>query len=65
MVVILAIVLAAIFRKEVLKVLEEFLNWVKDNPVLGPVFLIILYIFCVVLFFPGSILTLGAGFALK
>ena len=64
-IVVIAIVIAAIYKTEILKILESFLDWVKEHQVLGPILLVLLYIVCVVLFFPGSILTLGAGLALK
>ena len=64
-IVVIAIVIAAIYKTEILKILESFLDWVKEHQVLGPMLLVLLYIVCVVLFFPGSILTLGAGLALK
>jgi len=46
-------------------VLRDFVNWVKDHPLAGPFALSGVYVFCTVLFIPGSILTLGAGFAFK
>ena len=59
------VVLLIVFRDPVMKALKSFLKWVEENPVLGPVLLSLVYIVCVVFFFPGSILTLGSGFALK
>jgi phosphotransferase system glucose/maltose/N-acetylglucosamine-specific IIC component len=44
---------------------ESFIDWIRDNPILGPFILIIVYIIATVLFLPGIILTLGAGFALN
>ena len=41
--------------------LNHFVLWVALNPALGAVVLALVYIVAVVLFIPGSILTLGAG----
>jgi len=49
----------------VLPVKEYFVNvleWIDELGVWGPVFLAAIYILACVLFLPGSILTLGAGF---
>ena len=43
--------------------IQEFIEWLEENPLSGPFVLSIIYIFCSILFVPGSILTLGAGFA--
>ena len=43
--------------------LTDFLAWVQDIGPWGPAFLAIAYVPAAVLFLPGSILTLGAGFA--
>jgi len=59
-------ILIIIFEgKKVKQILQDFLLWIKDNPVLGPFLLALVYIFAVVFFMPGSILTLGSGFALN
>ena len=42
--------------------LESFLTWVEENEVLGMFIFVIVYILATVLFVPGLILTLGAGF---
>ena len=63
LVIVVLIVVAIVFRSQILEILQDFLEWVKENPVLGPIILCIVYIFCTVLFVPGSILTIGAGFA--
>ena len=43
--------------------LEQFNNWVRDLGPLGFVLFIAVYIVSAVFFVPGSVLTLGAGFA--
>lgn len=43
--------------------LVDFLGWVQQIGPLGPVYLGAAYVLATVLFIPGSILTLGAGFA--
>ncbi|MDY6802302.1 MAG: TVP38/TMEM64 family protein [Cyanobacteriota bacterium] len=42
--------------------LIDALNWIRDLGAIGPVVFIIIYILAAVLFIPGSLLTLGAGF---
>lgn len=42
--------------------LIDALNWIRDLGAIGPIVFIIIYIFAAVLFVPGSLLTLGAGF---
>lgn len=42
--------------------MQDFLHWVEDNPVEGIFAFIIVYFVATILFIPGSILTLGAGF---
>ena len=43
--------------------LEEFIDWVADEPAAGAVLLASVYVVAAVCFVPGSILTLGAGAA--
>lgn len=42
----------------------KFLQWVQDHPFQGAVLVTAVYIVATVLFVPGSILSLGAGFAI-
>lgn len=42
---------------------EAFIDFLRDNPILAPFILILAYIVATILFLPGLILTLGAGFA--
>lgn len=41
------------------------LEWTEGIGVWGPVFVVVFYVGACVLFFPGSVLTLGAGFIFK
>jgi uncharacterized membrane protein YdjX (TVP38/TMEM64 family) len=41
---------------------QDFLEWIEDNPVAGIFLFIIVYFIATVFFIPGSLLTLGAGF---
>ena len=43
--------------------LLNFLSWVQDHPYQGVLAVICVYIVATILFIPGSVLTLGAGFA--
>ena len=65
LVIVVVIVLIIVFRSQVNDALSSFINWVRDHHVAGPFALVAVYIFCTVLFIPGSILTLGAGLAFK
>lgn len=42
---------------------ESFIDFLRDNPVLAPFILIMVYAIATIVFLPGLILTLGAGFA--
>jgi uncharacterized membrane protein YdjX (TVP38/TMEM64 family) len=42
----------------------EFLEWAREHRALGAGLLIVAYVLACVLFIPGSLITLGAGFAL-
>lgn len=41
------------------------LEWIQDLGFWGPVFIVVFYVVASVLFLPGSVLTLGAGFLFK
>lgn len=45
--------------------LGYFLSWVDSLGIWGPILLAEMYVFCTILFVPGSILTIGAGFAFQ
>jgi len=42
--------------------IDEFLEWIENNPAPGFFVFVLVYFVATVLFIPGSILTLGAGF---
>ena len=54
-----------VLRDDVEEVTEKFLEWVKQNPLLGPFMLSLAFCVCTVLCIPGSILTIGAGIAFQ
>ena len=58
----LALVLGLVFLKEVKAGLEAFLAWTQGIGFWGPPLLSAAYVLACVLFLPGSILTVGAGF---
>ena len=43
--------------------LRRLVEWVRDNPGLGVLVVIVVYAFAAVMFIPGSIITLGVGAA--
>jgi uncharacterized membrane protein YdjX (TVP38/TMEM64 family) len=65
--VVLAVVAAGVLTAVVLlpvkDYLQQFLAWVQDLGFWGPVVLALVYVPAAVLCVPGSLLTLGAGFA--
>jgi hypothetical protein len=60
---LLFVVIDALGDRKVEATLLEFLKWVEEYPVEGVLAVIVVYIFATILFVPGSILTLGTGFA--
>ncbi len=59
---VLAVLIAASFLLPVRSWLETLLKWIEGIGYLGIFVVICIYIIATPLFFPGSILTLGAGF---
>lgn len=49
-------------RNLIIDLVDDFLEWVEDNPTEGVFAFIGVYMISTVLFIPGSLLTLGAGF---
>ena len=64
-ILIAAIVLVIVFLDEVKEILTKFLEWLRDNPVIGPLILFCVYIVAVIFFIPGSLLTIGGAVALQ
>jgi uncharacterized membrane protein YdjX (TVP38/TMEM64 family) len=56
-----AIVTSVVFFSQLKEWLAGLLRWLDDLGFWGPVLLVLVYIIGTVFFFPGSILTLGAG----
>ena len=56
------LVLAALLYLDIQRVLRDALGWISDLGPWGPTTFIMLYILATVLFIPGLILTMGAGF---
>ena len=63
LVLVLVIALVIVYRTQVATQLTLFMTWLSEHPVLGPFLLVIVYIIATVFFIPGSILTVGAGYA--
>jgi uncharacterized membrane protein YdjX (TVP38/TMEM64 family) len=68
-VIMLVIIIAAVFTGTKLLPVKDWLvrilEWTQGLGVWGPIFVAALYIVACILFFPGSVLTLGAGFIFK
>ena len=58
------VVVDSLGDRKVEAALLRFLEWVQQNPWKGALMVSVCYIFATILFVPGSILTLGAGFAI-
>ena len=65
LILIAVIVLAIIYSDTTKKIFTDFLTWMQDNAAAGSFAFIALYWFCTVMFIPGSLLTLGAGFVFR
>ena len=65
MTMVLAIATLIIKRQWVVQALQDLLEWVQEHPTGGPFAISCGYIVCELFFVPGSILTIGSGFALK
>ena len=64
LILIVGIIVYGLFFTQNLKdKLLDFINWLKDNPVLGGIAFIFIYMIATILWFPGIILTIGSGFA--
>jgi uncharacterized membrane protein YdjX (TVP38/TMEM64 family) len=59
-IVVLLIVVIYFDRRD--KWTESYLDWVEDNPILGALSYILVYIAVTVLFVPGSIFSIGCGY---
>ena len=53
------------FRDKISEGLTSFADWIRSHKFLGPILLILGYIVATVAFIPGTILTLGAGWAFQ
>jgi hypothetical protein len=61
---ILFVIVDSLGDRNIEAVLLKFLQWVQVHPFQGAVAVTVVYIVATVLFVPGSILSLGAGFAI-
>jgi len=56
------VVADSLTTKHVIGAVEDFLEWIEANPIVGIFVFVLVYFVATVFFIPGSILTLGAGF---
>lgn len=59
---IVFVIVDSFTTKYVKTAIDSFLTWIEANPVPGFFVFMVVYFFATILFVPGSILTLGAGF---
>ena len=52
-------------KTKVYEMLQVVLEWIRLHDVLGPIILILVYVAATVAFIPGTLLTLGAGWAFE
>ena len=64
-VVLGVLTLAIVNRDKVREITESFLEWLRENPVIGPVVLSCVYVVVVIFLVPGSLLTIGGAVALQ
>ena len=60
---LIIVLIIFIYRTEIEEITVLFLNWIKDNPLLGPLALSLIFSFTTTLCIPGPILIAGAGWA--
>ena len=61
---IMYVIVDSLGDRSVEAVLLKFLQWVQEHPFQGAVAVTVVYIVATVLFVPGSVLSLGAGYAI-
>ena len=59
------IILAIVFNSTTTKLLGDFLSWMQNNAALGSFVFMFVYWICTVMFVPGLLLTVGAGFIFR
>lgn len=59
---IVFVIVDSLTNKHIQSAIDSFLTWIEENPIPGFFLFMVVYFFATVLFVPGSILTLGAGF---
>ena len=50
-------------RNLIISYMEKFIDWMAESPVAGPVCLSLVFMAGEIMFLPGSLLSVGAGFA--
>ena len=64
-IVLVAVLTFAIIKREKVKEITiTFLEWLRENPVIGPIILFGVYVIVVLFLIPGSLLTIGGALAL-
>ena len=60
-----SLVLAIVYWEELISAMTDYLEWVRDNPVISPFSLLAVVTVSTMLFIPGSVMLMGAGWALN
>ena len=63
--IVIVVIIAAVALLPMKDWLVKVLQWTQALGIWGPVFVVAFYIVACILFLPGSVLTLGAGFIFK
>ena len=64
-VLIAVLIITIVMRKQLLSFLGGVVEWVRDNPIAGPIILMLCCIVATIFFIPGLLLTLSTGYPLQ
>jgi len=61
LVIITTLVLAIVYNEFTKDTITDYLNWIEENPILGGLTFMLVYMCATVFLIPGSLLTIGSG----
>jgi len=62
-VLVISIVIDSIRHQRIENAVVQILEWVKNDPITGILAVILVYTIGTIIFVPGSVLTIGSGYA--